>query len=651
MPYATPRIRVARRAWVLPFVLAQAVGFAQSRPVGTSLGISPVFASGSVWQRGAPVALHGRAQPRQRVDLVSPEFGEASAKTDGGGRWAIALPAHDAGGPYRARLTTATDTLDLDSIYVGDVFLCSGQSNMEWEVIDSDGGEAAAAEDRDPFLRHLKVPKLAAREPIDTLPDGLRWRATAPGSTERFTAVGYYFARALRQRDPAVPIGLLNVTWGGSTIEAWLPASEENPPLVPGVGDERRPAWASLQTRFASAFEPAGEHVSAGNLTPPLDSLPVGVSWQYTGLPDVDGLLWYETDVDLSGAEAAARATLSLGPVDDSDSTFVNGTFVGGMRAASSTPRFYDIAPELLRTGRNTISVKVEDTGGDGGLTGAPDSIYLSTAARTVALGDRLWGAKPQQIRIDSLGVSAQRPTMLYNAMLAPLRGVRVKAALWYQGESNSTNPVRAGNYGRQLATLGEVLRGDLDDPSLPLLVVELPEFGSPPTEPYATEDMWPLIRSAQQAALASDSNYATVVTLGLGAARDVHPRDKLTVGRRLADEAFRVVYGSDDGPVYARPVSVRPGKDGVTVQFSGVGTGLRASGGDSISGFAIEDEIGHWTTAEVEVLAPDQLQITSPVGVPIARVAYAWANNPAGANLVNGYGLPVSTFRLAVPK
>ncbi len=609
-----------------------------------SLRISSLYTSGSVWQRGQPITIHGRAAVGTTVTLLSNDvYGTRSTTTDAAGVWTLQLPPKPAGGPYAFTFSDEINELLISDVYLGDVYLLSGQSNMEWRLIQSVGGEAASAK-TNPYIRHLNLPHRAAERAQNQLPS-LRWESAKPGKSQEFSAVGYYFAEALLERDPTVAIGLINASWGGSRIEAWLPRSSSNFPAAKVIDADVQQRWQQLRESYPAAFaeRPSAlqPHQGGGLATQ------VGTPWEYAGYPELNGRIWFDRSFSLSAAQAQQSATLALGAIDDSDRTYLNGRLIGAREQAYDQMRRYAVPAEVLRPGINQLSVWIEDTGGGGGMMSSPDSIYLQVGDERLALGGGAWTSRPEQLVVDTSQTPHHVPTLLYNGMLAPLQGIAASAVLWYQGESNANSKEEALRYGGQLRTLRAAFRALADDEDLPFLVVELPEWLAPVEAAYQPDAHWAWLRQAQRSIL-DDARSSTVVTLGLGDASDIHPRNKRPVGQRLANEARRILFNEQHLPTFARALQLEFVGQTPVVRFSGVGEGLRARSG-VLAGFAVKGADGIWYDADAVVQTDDRIRIVPPVGVQPVAVSYAWANNPAAANLVNGYELPVSSFMLTV--
>ena len=606
----------------------------------TELSVGPLYADGAVWQRGAPIEIRGTARAMSAVTLTSASFGESLTAADSLGHWTIQLGEQPAGGPHAYTLSSGGATLSVGDVYIGDVFLCAGQSNMEWPV-DQTLGAAAALSDTDALIRHLLVPHRAAAVP-QRIPGPGVWQSVFPGRTDGFTAVGYYFAKAIREREPGVAIGIVNASWGGSRIEAWL--ADASPAQVDTVAAAARAHRVdALRARYPEAFEPGGRSLSPGEVTG--ETFPVGATWESSGWADIDGKVWFDRYVDLSARQIGEGMWLNLGAIDDSDWTYVNGQLVGTTQRRYDAMRRYRVPAAALKPGRNTVSVLVEDTGGGGGLTGPRDSLYLATAAGRLSL-DKGWSVRPEQLTHVAITPPHHTPSALYHGMLAPLLGFKLRGMIWYQGESNAGTPEDASAYARQLRSLVADVRALTAQPSLPFVAVELPEFGQASPTAIEANGHWAQLRQSTRA-IAQLPAASSVVTFGYGDEADIHPRRKRPVGELLAAEMARLTYGAQDVARFPVAVALEARGPGLVLRFDGVGIGLRSGDGAPLRGFAVRDAGGAWHFAHAEILSSDMVRIVGPAGKSIDAVAYAWANNPAGVNLVGGAGLPVGSFML----
>ena len=636
--------------------LAPAAAPACAAQEPTGLAVHPAMASGAVWQQGPAFRLLGRAAPGETVALYGQPADAviARATSDADGRFALE-PSQllKPGGPYAFALASASERIELTDIYVGDVILLSGQSNMEWAVADANEAQAAIAH-RDPMLRHFKVARTPADEPLDWPETELDWQPASPDYTGRFSAVGYYLARTLRQRDPSVPVGLVNATWGGSRIEAWMPRGAAGAEPTYSYSPETRARWAQLRRDYPEAFkaDPLKDlPVVEAKKLPRGEATPVGEAWERNAYPNIDGVIWYLRSIELDGADLAGDSlTIALGSIDDSDESFLDGKLIGRTIDQYAAQRRYRVASSSLRAGEHELAVRVSDNGWGGGLQGPPDSLFVRTAARRISLADG-WRSGPQAITLDTVPRPNHRPTLLYNGMLAPLAGLPVGAVAWYQGESNTGSIAEAEAYAGQLRTLVGTFRELLTGESpIPFVAVELPEFTAEATRAYEPQDTWPVLRGGIAGVRALPA-ATSVPTLGLGDAADIHPRRKREVGERVAEALRQLRSGTLDAPraTMARGLSTEGRR--LTVRFADVGTGLRSGDGGALRGFAVQLPGGAWVPAEARIVSPDRVLLSYDAELApedITAVAYAWANNPGPVSLVNGWGWPVSSFRVS---
>ena len=605
-----------------------------------------MFADGMVLQRGKPIPVWGRSAPGATV-RVGFEGSNASATADGTGHWRVQLPAHAAGGPYTLTIDDGQKQV-LRDVLVGDVWLASGQSNMEWPLEHTDDGDAAIAAANDPLVRHFKIPKSWAGSPQWQLQGG-QWQPASPQHAAAFSAVAYYFALDLRKAT-GVPIGIIDSTWGGSNIETWMNAGMLglDAAALEAKFRERRVAEekieAGVKARVASW--PAVQAGSDALAAPALDDVDwarvqVPAIWESQGFAGMDGSAWYRLQFELTATEAAAGVELGLGQIDDSDTAWVNGHKVGGIRNGWNVPRVYAVPASALRAGSNVIAVRVQDDGGGGGIAGAPDEVYLQLAngQRRSLAGE--WRFRTEQVRVSLADDKNQVDTLLYNAMIHPLQTYPLTGVIWYQGESNAYVE-GARRYRQQFAAMIEGWRAHWNAPDLPFLWVQLASFHT--GQDQGDLSPWALLRESQTATLALAAT-GQVVTTDIGDSGDIHPRNKRDVGKRLALQARRVAYGEDvvaSGPVFE---SARFAQGKAILDFDALGSSLAARKGEPLGGFRLagKDRVFHPAVATIQ---GDKVVVRSEaVPAPVA-VRYGWSDDPKDAGLVNAEGLPASPFR-----
>lgn len=619
--------------------------------------VHPLFADHMVLQRELPAPVWGWAEPGCEI-RVSLAGKTAAGRADNSGRWQVRLGPYSAGGPHTLRVE-GPQTVVIQDVLVGDVWICSGQSNMEWGMwgVNNSPQEIAAADH--PQLRLFTVPKKIATRPED-VPGG-QWQVCSPESVGGFSAVGYFFGRDL-QRALDVPIGLIHTSWGGTVAEAWTSAEalETMADFQPAVAQFREMAEAieggndRYEQQLAQWWREndPGSAASQTWADPGLDAatwktmnLPAG--WEQAGLPDFDGVVWFRAEFELPAAAAGKEATLSLGPIDDIDTTWVNGVRVGS-QSVWNEPRTYKIPAQILQAGRNVVAIRVLDTGGGGGLVGQADQLQLEPSGGQVVslagpwryrVSAALAETKPAPQRLDN---NPNATTVLYNGMLAPLLPFAVKGAIWYQGESNAGRPAQ---YRTLLPTMIRDWRTRFGVGDFPFLVVQLANFMGVQQQPV--EPGWAELREAQLLTALNDPHCGLAVTIDIGEANDIHPKNKQDVGARLALAARGIAY---DQPVeYSGPEFKSIAVSGGTarLRFEHLGGGLVARGGEPLKGFAIAGADKRFVFADARIDG-DMVVVSSPaVREPVA-VRYGWANNPV-CNLYNKAGLPASPFRTDV--
>jgi len=641
-----------------PLVLAACI----PPPPAADLQVPSLFTDHMVLQRDKPITFWGWAEPDTKVAVsIAGQTDEAFVGRDS--TWHLTLGPFPAGGPHEL-VFAATDTLVFTDVLFGDVWIASGQSNMEWPLSQTQSADRAMRSANYPAIRLFKVNRTVSAQPERKV-GAEGWRAATPETVPDFSAIAYYFGRKLHQ-ELDVPIGLIQTAWGGTPAEAWTSAEAlqpfpsfqasiqelaRNPGALAGAaGDYAASVARWLQSLTANDAGYAGP-VPAWAAPEMNDSnwptMPVPELWESTALPDFDGIVWYRTAFDLPEGWTAQDLTLALGPIDDIDSTWVNGVLVGGL-GQYNAPRSYSVPSGLLQSKNNVIAVRVVDTGGGGGFWGEAGSMQLTPQAGIGQAPLSLDGEWRYQIGLDfSVGgtdrptppLQAQnQPTTLYNAMIAPLLPYAIKGAIWYQGESNAD---RAYQYRSLFTTMIQDWRSRWNQGDFPFLFVQLANFMAPQKNPIEAET-WPELREAQTQAL-SLPNTGMAVIIDIGEADDIHPRNKVDVGLRLARPALRQIYGREmveAGPLYRE---MQKEEGAIRLLFDHVGSGLVLRA-DTLSGFALAGPDSVWFWAEARIDGESVLVSSPEVADPVA-VRYAWANNPI-ISLFNQEGLPASPFR-----
>lgn len=622
------------------------------QPAFGEVRLPRLLGDGMVLQRDAKVNVWGWADPGEnvRVEFRNKTY-RARARRDG--KWSTTLPALKAGGPYRMTIA-GNNSITLNDVYVGDVWLASGQSNMELPMARvREVYQAEIASSANPMIRHFLVPdRYNFKHAEDDLPEGA-WEPATPETVPGFSAVGYFFARELYDRY-RIPIGLINSSLGGSPVEAWMSeqALAEFPhhlataqqfrddALIQRITDDdtrRSEAWYALLDARDHGLKNNWADPAYDASKWPVMRLPA--FWDETKLGAVNGVAWFRKEITLPAALAGKPARLDMGRIVDADVTYVNGKPVGNV-TYQYPPRKYEVPAGLLKAGRNVIAVRViSNLGRAGFIKDKPYKLVVENTTLDLRgewryrLGATMDPLQPQTfIRWKPLG--------LYNAMIAPLLNHRIKGVIWYQGESNTRAPEE---YSRTFPAMIKDWRSKWDQGNFPFLYVQLANFME--TAPQPSESQWAELREAQLKALRV-SGTGMAVAIDLGEWNDIHPLNKKDVGARLALAARKIAYGEKtivhSGPVYK---SMKIRKREVILSFTHTGGGLIAAGGGELKHFAISGRDGKFVWAQARIEGDKIVVWSDAVPDPVA-VRYAWADNPQGANLYNKEGLPASPFR-----
>lgn len=649
-----------RAGLVLAACLPAAFAWAGDGPGGAAPLLHALFQDHAVLQRDQPIRVWGQAPPGQelRVALAGQRV---RVRAGDDGAWHATLPALRAGGPHVlvARAGDATQTVS--DLLVGDVWLCSGQSNMElpvWRALDARAEIAGAGNDR---IRLLSVPQAGSAVAQATFAAPVRWQLTTPASVREFLATCHFFAREL-QKAVDVPMGLVVAAWGGSRIEAWTSADAlralgghdadlavlarhaVDPVAAAGAWGERWARWWRERDGAVAGDTPwEAKPVRGAGWRPAPKVLGAWERWGVPRLADYNGMVWYRATVRLTAAQAAQPAVLQLGPADEMDMTWVNGRGVGSTYGAGES-RAYRVPDGLLRAGENVVVVNVLDTWREGGLSGPASAhmLQLADGTRAPLAG---W-----QYRIAPDGEPPRAPwqtaaglSTLHNGMLAPLGGYGFRGALWYQGESNTGD---GEGYAASLRGLRDDWRARFGR-DLPLLVVQLAAFGSP--SPRPADSGWATLREAQRRVVADDPRSGLAVAIDLGDRYDIHPPNKQELGRRLARAARHVVYGERLAPSGPVPRSTRREGDAVVVTFGDVSGGLVAYGAPGPIGFELCGAAPGSCRQATAQLRGDAVVLRASNAAIATRVRHAWADFPI-VTLFDGAGLPAGPFEVALP-
>ncbi|MFC3115894.1 sialate O-acetylesterase [Cellvibrio fontiphilus] len=642
--------------------------FALCSPAYADVSLPRLLSDGAVLQRDKPIIIWGWADEGEQVKVSF--AGKEQSTVAQQGQWQVTFPARKAGGTYDL-VVTGKNTLRRSGIVLGDVWIASGQSNMELPLRRVKYQYPGLIETtQQPDIREFNVPVLYAfKGPLKDYTQG-QWKTATPEHLEGFSAVGFFFAQKILAHTK-VPVGIITIPVGGSPAEAWM--SESALQQYPHYLEKLQPFKNDAHVQATIATDKA----NSSKWYTDLAAADIGLKnnwsqaeldssdWKTIQLPGffkenaapadrdfTNGAVWLRKTIELSPAQAAQKAVLWLGCIVDGDEVFVNGQAVG-QTGYQYPPRIYALPEKLLKAGKNTIAIRITSYSGNPGFV--REKRYALMLGES-ELGAGYSGSEAVSLEGDWQYKIAARvgnmqpgttlhylPAALYNAKLAPALPLQIKGFIWYQGESNVT---RAAEYQQLFSDLIVDWRNQFQQGDIPFIYAQLANFL--PANPEPGESAWAELREAQRQTLAL-KNTAMAVAIDVGEWNDIHPLDKQSVGERLALGALKVAYGKKgllaSGPVLKKVV--RKG-DSLELSFTEVGKGLQVRGGGEVKHMAIAGADKKFVWAKVQ-LKKNTLRVSANGISEPKWVRYAWADNPEGANLYNSAGLPASPFEASV--
>ncbi len=623
-------------------------------PCIAEVHVPKLISDGLILQRDSKVKLWGSADEGEAViaQLNGETLGETLATQ---GKWEISFDAPSAGGPHHIEIKGKNNSIPVKDVYFGDVWLASGQSNMQTTMarvaeMFSDELENANY----PLIRQFTVPRVMRFDkPVEDYSGG-SWEPSTPSFLPNHSAVAYFFAKSLYQKQK-VAIGILSANYGGSPAESWINEEQlksypkqykhakslQDADYLQGLKDADKKdseQWHHKLNSSDKGLNEAWHNDSVDHSKWPTVNIPSRLQEQ--GIEPMSGIVWLKKTIHLPEHAASRTGMLRLGTLVDADTAYINGTEVG-KTTYQYPPRRYKLEPGVLRAGENTITVRLQINNKAGEFI--PEKPYYLAVGETKIDLKGPWhyniGAvvePPPPLRY----IPWSQPLGCFNGMLAPLVNMNIKGALWYQGESNAANPEE---YRKLLPQLIAHWRA-LWQKDFPFLFVQLPNYGSK----TGYNSGWPEFRQVQLDTYRQVPNTAMAISIDVGEWNDLHPLDKKSVGERLALAARSMVYGEKDlvysGPLY-KSLSRKNKK--LQIDFDFVGDGLKVQG-KTLQGFEVAGEDGKYLPASAKINKQQVLIWNKKIKKPV-KARYAWRDSPSSANLYNKNGLPASPFEASL--
>jgi sialate O-acetylesterase len=613
-----------------------------------------IFADHMVIQQNQPIRVWGWAKPGEKV-LVILNDNKASISAEKDGKWTVSFPAQKAGGPF-VLTVNGPNKIVLNDVMIGEVWLCSGQSNLEFNLKSSLFAKDEIEKSKNLLIRQFKVPNRMSAIPQEDL-EGGTWLLSSPETSGDFSAVAYYYAKKL-SAELNVTVGIINASWGGTFIESWM--SFDALHRIPDYSAYHNLSPQELENWFTGTGKKYNQMFAALGITNRDSILEDSIVWRkpefndtkwlnvklpqrfdYDLLPRFDGVVWFRREITIPEEVAKKGITLHLGRIDDYDITYVNGEKAGSTMGVS-THREYHVKPENLKSGKNTIAIRVTDYWECGGFLDPEPEFRISSGNWEESLaGD--WKMTIGKLSFMWIRTPNAHPNLVFNGMLSPILKYAFKGAIWYQGENNV---LFASQYRQVLPELIKDWRKSFLNEEFPFYLVQLPNYNSINSNSQHGGSDWADLRESQTSALKL-LNTGMIVTIDLGDSTNVHPKDKTELARRLALLALKNTYGQNIGEV-ASPIMVNSNISGdkIEVRFMNTGSGLVAHDKYGyLKGFEIagSDQKFYYAKAVIE---GNRVIVSSEKVLNPVAVRYAWSSNPSDANLYNKEGFPAAPFR-----
>lgn len=608
-----------------------------------------IFADDMVLQRNKLIPIWGWADANEKIEI---KFNNQIKRTkaDKNGKWTLRLDSENAGGPYELSVK-GKNKIIIKNVLVGEVWICSGQSNMEFRVSQAENAEQEIKNANFPSIRQFTVSRDLNSLPKDDVKAG-KWEVCNRSTVGNFTAVGFFFAKKIWE-ELKIPIGLIHTSWGATNSETWtsregFESSDEFKEMIAGMPNVNldsiskvsiKPVIKRVETLQGSKINPAivGKYKELAFDDSNWPQLNVPEVWESQSLGEFDGVVWLRKTILLSANEAGKAGLIELSKIDDKDISYVNGVEVG-RNNNWDVKRKYSIPEGILREGTNVISIRVDDNGGGGGIYSESDEFKITIGDKIIPLKGN-WKYQVESVKSD-IGTNSY-PSLLYNAMINPLIPYAFEGVLWYQGESNTS---RAQQYKKAFPLLIADWRKKWNQGDFPFYFVQLSSFNASNGNSN-NGSIWAELREAQSQTLQLP-NTGMCITTDIGNPIDIHPSNKQDVGKRLAAIALKNVYNQNricKGPTY-KSMEIQGEK--IIVSFDNLGSGLSTPDKYGyVKGFEIagSDKVFYFAKAQI---VDDKVMIFSEkVANPVA-IHFGWADDASDNNLYNKEGFPADSFR-----
>ncbi|WP_200761339.1 sialate O-acetylesterase [Poriferisphaera corsica] len=652
---------------LLLLLTLSATSFAQS------LQLPAIISDHMVLQRNTVCPIWGKAKPNDNI-TVSINKQTHKTKVDTKGNWIIKLSPIKSKGPFTLTVKSSNTNISIKDVITGEVWLGSGQSNMEWPIERTDTNNAILKKSNYPDYRIFLVPRKYTSGSHFLKPKSARWQKVTPKSITKFSAVAYYFGHDLH-KNLKTPVGMIASSWGGTPAQSWTPYNAmasntelkqytdefeqrvKNAPQLKAEYDKNLKQWQKdnkkiLRTQPQNPGSKLNYHqIDFDDSSWKSCTVPAKFLHTYNRM--FDGIVWYRTTINLPKNLQKTNLTLSLGALDDYDVTYVNGKHIGshGSETKSSykVPRKYKIPASINNRKQLTIAVRITDKHRYGGFKSDAKEIYLSSGKQKLSIAGNNW-----KTHIESTfqgepykPASTKGPrnvSVLYNGMIKPIIPYAIKGVIWYQGEAN-TSTSNYPYYQTLLSTMISAWRDEWDQPQhdFPFLIVQLTNYQSPSFS--VTNHSWAYLREQQLNTHQNVPNTGLAVIIDIGDATNVHPKNKADVGKRLSRWALNQTYNKNiipSGPMY-QSHTISGNTVNLTFDYT---DGIKPLTGNKLTGFFITDDHQKYLPAIAKINSNNTISVTHPqIQQPLA-VRYGWAANPQKLNLTNSTNIPASPFR-----